>query len=151
MCSENPCEQWKVFFIHYDIGLSCAFSGMVFQQWETESTSPWFGLFKKKKNFLNDRNVAKAPFQYLSSLGNRLLHHIDLDFKFCKVLVSLPVSLVKTNVLQTKLLVIRSCLKTSGKIFKQCLKYSPHPNETGRGKAKIIRGWGHVQISKELY
>ena len=75
------------------------------------------GLGYLKKGFLDDRNMAKAPFQYLPSLGNRPFGHIDLDFKFCKVLVSLAVSPVKTNVPPTKLLAIMSSLKTSVKTF----------------------------------
>lgn len=60
--------------------------------------------------------MAKVLFQYLSS--NRHLGHIDLDLKFCKVLVSLAVSPVKIHVPPTKLLAIMSRLKTSVKIFK---------------------------------
>jgi len=62
--------------------------------------------------------MTKAPFQYLFSLGNRHLGHIGLDLKFRKVLVSLAIFAVKTNVPPTKLLAIMSSLKTSLKIFK---------------------------------
>lgn len=74
--------------------------------------------YLKKIFFLDDRNMAKAPFQYLSSLGNKPLSHINLHFRFCKVLVSLALSPVKTHVPPTKRLAIMSSLKTSVKIFK---------------------------------
>lgn len=38
-----------------------------------------------------------------------------------------------------------SSIKTSVKIFKQYFKYSPLPNVTGSGKAKIIWDWAHSQ------
>lgn len=75
-----------------------------------------FGYLKKDR--LDDRSMAKIPFQYLSFLDNRHLGHIDLDLKFCKVLVSLSISAVKINVPPTKLLAIMSSLETSVKIFK---------------------------------